>query len=95
MLNNEALKSLLEEKRIRPAHLSRMTSTPRNSMHRYLNGDAQPGLSRIMLFAEALEVPAEALIAADTVAKPPASKPTKRKMCFCPFCGESLKGVPG
>jgi len=93
MFDAKTLKTLLSGKRIKQAKLARMTDIPRNSICRYLSGAQQPSAARIKLIADALGVGIESLIIAD---EPTETVPTpiqKRRICFCPFCGEDLKGV--
>ena len=55
--NYNALKLLLDEKNIKPAHLADLTGIPRNTVGRYLKGETAPGTERMEAIADALEVP--------------------------------------
>ena len=62
MLDIKTLKTLLDNKGIKQAQLSRMTNIPRNSMCRYLSGEVQPKADKIKLLADALGVSMESLL---------------------------------
>jgi len=92
MLNTKTFRSLLDSKGIKQAQVARITNIPRNSISRYVSGEVQPSAEKVKLLADALGVGMEALVLKEVAESSHAPK-QNRKMCFCPFCGENLKGV--
>jgi len=88
MFDGEALKTLLDSKNIRQAHLARMAGVPRDLISRYVSGTVQPKADKITAIADALGVTMETLIKTEAKIAAP-----KLKLCFCPNCGVSLEGV--
>ena len=86
MFDNEALKTLLDNRNIKQAAFARMADIPRNSLCRYLSGAVQPKSDKVKAIADALGVSMEFLMK-----EPP--QPPKLKLCFCPNCGVNLEGV--
>jgi len=62
----QKLRTLLEQRRMRPADLSRASGIPPASITRYLHGERQPTVENLTRIAEALGVPIDMLTSSST-----------------------------
>lgn len=69
----QKLRTLLEQRRMRPADLSRASGIPPASITRYLHGERQPTVENLTRIAEALGVPIDMLTSSS--APPQAAEP--------------------
>ena len=65
----QKLRTLLEQRRMRPADLSRASGIPPASITRYLHGERQPTVENLTRIAEALGVPIDMLTSSSTPAR--------------------------
>jgi len=65
----QKLRTLLEQRRMRPADLSRASGIPPASITRYLHGERQPTVENLTRIAEALGVPIDMLTSSSAPAR--------------------------